>query len=347
MRLTRATVFWIAIGVASLVALLVLHQILLPFVVGAIGAYLLVPFVDKLESWGINRSLAAISLVFLLASGLIFATIVTVPVAVSEIKFFIDQFPRYVVRLQSIALDSAGPWLKGILGDELHIEPSSADIVSKLGGGWVDEALHSMWAGGLAVLSLFSLVVVAPIITIYMIIDWKVMIETVDSWLPAARRSDAHQLVGEIHSTLSAFLKGQTIICVILALFYALALSAIGLRHAVVLGILAGLISFIPYLGAATGLALSTAIAVVQFWPSWLPIAVVIGIFVLGETIADYVLSPRIIGRRVKLNPIWLIFALSAFGWLFGFLGLLIAVPTAASLGVVLRFAMRRSRPAQ
>jgi predicted PurR-regulated permease PerM len=136
-------------------------------------------------------------------------------------------------------------------------------------------------------------------------------------------------------------MRGQLIICIILAVFYATALRLTGLSHALVIGIAAGLLSFVPYFGFGFGILISLCVAVSQFWPNWGPIVVVGLIFLVGETLADYVLSPRIIGSRVKLNPVWLMFSLFAFGWLFGFVGLLIAVPLAASLGVVLRFAMR------
>jgi predicted PurR-regulated permease PerM len=345
MRVTRETIFWIAVGVASFLALLMLHQILLPFVVGAIGAFMLVPLIDKLESLGINRSLATLSIVFVLASALIVSALLILPAAVGEIRFLIHEFPKYVARIQSIALGSQSSWLHELGGEELQLERSAAEIAKEMGGDWLGTALRSLWSSGLAVFSLLSLSVVAPIITIYLLIDWKSMIATVDGWLAPHRRADVHAIVGEIDATISAFMRGQATICIVLAAFYAIGLSALGLRHAIVLGLLAGLISFVPYLGAATGLVVATSIAIVQFWPNWIPAVLVVCIFALGEVIADYVLSPRIVGRKVRLHPIWLIFALSAFGWLFGFVGLLVAVPVAASLGVVLRFAFARSRP--
>ena len=137
--------------------------------------------------------------------------------------------------------------------------------------------------------------------------------------------------------------RGQTVICLILAVLYATVLRSVGLHHGILIGLIAGLISFIPYLGAGTGFVVSMCVAVSQFWPNWMPIVVVGGTFVVGEMLADYVLAPRIIGRRVKLNPVWLMFALFAFGLLFGFIGLVVAVPLAAALGVLLRFAIRKS----
>ena len=141
--------------------------------------------------------------------------------------------------------------------------------------------------------------------------------------------------------TIGGFVRGQGILCLIMALFYAVALSLIGLHHAVLIGVVAGLISFVPYLGSLTGLAASSFIAIAQFWPS-LFILTVPAIFLAGQSLSDYVLSPYLVGRRVDLNPVWMMFALFAFGYLFGFVGLLFAVPLAAAIGVLVRFAMRQ-----
>ena len=211
-----------------------------------------------------------------------------------------------------------------------------------MGGAWLDDVIRSAWSGGEALFSLLSLVVVVPIVTIYLLVDWDRMIATVDGWLPPAQRDDIRKLGREIHDTVAGFVRGQIVICLILAVFYAAALKATGLNHAILIGLTAGLISFVPYLGAGAGFVVAMCVAVAQFWPDGTLLAIVGGIFLVGESLADYVLSPRIIGSRVKLNPVWLMFALFAFGWLFGFVGLLVAIPLAASLGVILRFAMRR-----
>ena len=230
------------------------------------------------------------------------------------------------------------------MGDELHIEQSSADVAKTMGSNWLDGFLRSLWSSGLALISLLSLLVVTPIIAIYLAIDWQRMIATVDGWFAPAYRDDIRALGREIHDTVAGFVRGQLVICLVLAVLYATALKVTGLNHAILIGISAGLISFVPYLGAATGIFVSVCVAMAQFWPNWVPVAVVGGIFIVGEMLADYVLSPRIIGRRVKLNPVWMMFALFAFGWLFGFIGVLLAIPIAASLGVILRFARRQSQ---
>jgi predicted PurR-regulated permease PerM len=212
-----------------------------------------------------------------------------------------------------------------------------------MSSNWLDDVLRSLWSSGLALISLLSLLVVTPIIAIYLAIDWQRMVATVDGWFPAAYRDDMRALAREIHDTVAGFVRGQIVICLVLAVLYATALKVTGLNHAILIGITAGLISFVPYLGAATGFFVSVCVAMAQFWPNWVPVAVVGGTFIVGEMLADYVLSPRVIGRRVQLNPVWMMFALFAFGWLFGFIGVLLAIPIAASLGVILRFAKRQS----
>ena len=148
-------------------------------------------------------------------------------------------------------------------------------------------------------------------------------------------------LAREVDKTISGFVRGQSALCLILAVYYAAALRLIGLDHGILIGIAAGLISFIPYLGSLSGLLTSTCIAIAQFWPNWTPIWLVPAVFVVGQSLSDYVLAPYLVGRRVHLNPVWVMFALFAFGYLFGFIGLLIAVPVAAAIGVLMRFTLR------
>lgn len=343
MRIVQPATFWIAVSAVALVALVLLREILLPFVVGALLAYLLVPAVDRLERFGINRSFAALAVILPLIVGIIAVMLVMFPVIIGELRFFIDEFPRYITRLQSLMTEASGPWMHDIMGENLHIEQSSVDVVRAMGSKWLDGFLSSLWSSGRALISLLSLLVVTPIIAIYLAIDWHRMIATIDGWLAPEYRDDGRALGREIHDTVAGFVRGQVAICLILAVLYTAALKLTGLNHAILIGIAAGLISFVPYLGAATGILISVCVAVDQFWPNWAPVAVVGGIFIVGEMLADYVLSPRLIGRRVNLNPVWMMFALFAFGWLFGFIGVLLAIPIAASLGVVLRFARRKS----
>ncbi|MEQ1956636.1 AI-2E family transporter [Mesorhizobium sp. CN2-181] len=343
MRIAQQATFWIVVGAIALIAVVLLRQIMLPFVVGTLLAYLLVPAVDMLERRNINRTLAALTVFLPLILGIIAALLVLFPVIIGELRFFIEEFPRYVARLQSLATDASRSWVHSILGDDLHIEQSSVDVAKTMGTKWLDGVVTSVWSSGRAVLSLLSLLVVTPIIAIYLAIDWHRMIATVDGWFAPKYRNDIRQLGREIHEAVAGFVRGQFVICLVLALLYSTALKLIGLNHAILIGATAGIISFVPYLGAGTGILVSVCVAVDQFWPNWAPVAAVGGVFIVGEVFADYVLSPRLIGRRVNLNPVWMMFALFAFGALFGFIGVLLAIPVAASLGVILRFARRKS----
>jgi predicted PurR-regulated permease PerM len=343
MTVARPTVFWITIAIIVLLMLVLLREILLPFVIGMALAYLLVPAVDRLERVGINRGLAALILILLLAVGFVGLVLVMLPALVGELRFFIEEFPRYVTRVQSLIADRGRPWLHKVMGQEIRVEESVTHTMAAMGSAWLDDIVRSAWSGGKALFSLLSLLVVVPIVSIYLLADWDRMTATIDGWMPARHREDIRALGREIHDTVTGFVRGQIVICLILAVFYAIALKVTGLNHAILIGLTAGLISFVPYLGAGAGLVVAMCVAIAQSWPDWTPLAVVAGIFLTGETLADYVLSPRIIGSRVKLNPVWLMFALFAFGYLFGFVGLLVAIPLAASLGVILRFAMRKS----
>ncbi|MET0527760.1 MAG: AI-2E family transporter [Microvirga sp.] len=343
MTVARPTIFWITIAFIAMVMLVVLREILLPFAVGIVLAYLLAPAVDRLERAGINRSLAALILILLLAVGFVGLVLVTLPALIGELRFFVEEFPRYVAHVQSLVADMGRPWLHKVMGQELRIEESVTHSVATMGTVWVDDFVRSLWASGKAVFSLLSLLVVVPIVSIYLLADWNRMMTALDGWVPANHREEVRALRREIHDTVAGFIRGQVVICLMLAVFYAAALRLIGLNHAILIGLTAGLISFVPYLGLSVGFVVAACVAIAQSWPDWTPLVEVGGIFLIGEILADYVLSPRIIGRRVNLNPVWLMFSLFAFGYLFGFVGLLVAIPLAASLGVVLRFMMKRS----
>jgi predicted PurR-regulated permease PerM len=168
------------------------------------------------------------------------------------------------------------------------------------------------------------------------------MIAWIDNWVPPARRDTVRSLAREIDDTISGFVRGQGMLCLVLAVYYAAALWLIGLNHGVLIGVATGLLSFIPYFGTLLGLVISTCVGFAQFWPAWTPILLVPAVFFIGQCFADYVLAPYLVARRVHLNPVWVIFALFTSGYLFGFVGLLIAVPLAAAIGVLLRFALRQ-----
>jgi predicted PurR-regulated permease PerM len=210
------------------------------------------------------------------------------------------------------------------------------------GVGWLTTFLKSLWSGGRALVSLFSLIVVTPVVAFYLIYDWHRMLKTVDGWVPVHQRATVRQLAREIDAAIAGFVRGQSAVCLILGSFYAVALTLSGLNFGLLIGLISGLITFIPYVGSMTGLILSLGVAVAQFWPDYTSILIVLGIFLVGQFLEGNVLAPKLVGESVGLHPVWLIFALLAFGYLFGFVGLLVAVPLAATIGVLARFALRR-----
>jgi predicted PurR-regulated permease PerM len=342
MTAARPTVFWIGALAAITLAVVLLRDILLPFVAGIALAYLLDPVVERIERLGVSRTVAALGIVGLFIVGVGGVLVLVTPLLGTEVADFIEKFPQYVGKLQAFANDPGRPWLRKIIGEGLSEAEQSAGQLTTAAADWIPTLLRSLWSDSRTLLSLSSLIVVTPIVTIYLLIDWKRLIATIERSIPAAQRETVWALAGELDDTIAGFLRGQGTICLVLAFYYALALRLIGLNHGILIGLAAGIISFVPYLGSLTGLVLSLCVVVLQFWPSWTLIPVVLGIFLAGQAISDYVLSPYLIASRVQLNPVWVMFAIAAFGYLFGFVGLLIAVPLAASIGVVFRFAIRQ-----
>jgi predicted PurR-regulated permease PerM len=342
MSLARPITFWITMLAVAIVVVVLLREVLLPFVAGMMLAYLLDPLATRLEQLGMNRLTATLIIVGLFVVGVVGLVALTAPLIVGELVYFIDSFPIYIRKLQGLATDPTRPWLSRLVGEGLDHAQQSIGELTTLATGWLDDVLREVWSGGRALISVFSLAVVTPVVACYIVYDWKRMIEVMDNWVPPARRDTVRALAREINDTIGGFVVGQGALCLILAVFYAVALSLAGLNHAIFIGIVAGLISFVPYLGSLTGLMVSTCVAVAQFWPNWPHILIIPAIFFVGQSLADYVLSPYFVGRRVNLNPVWMIFALFAFGYLFGLVGLLIAVPLAAAIGVLVRFALRQ-----
>jgi predicted PurR-regulated permease PerM len=341
MSTSRPILFWIATLVAVLAVAALLREVLLPFVAGMVLAYLLDPLANRIERLGMNRLLATLAIIVFVVAALAILIVLTVPVIFRELSYFVEDFPLYVRRVHALATDPGHPWLSKIVGEGLGETERQIGDLTTFASAWFDTILRSVWSGGRALISILSLGIVAPIIACYLLYDWSKMLATIDNWIPPAQRETVRALAREVDKTISGFVRGQSALCLILAVYYAVALRLIGLDHGILIGIAAGLISFIPYLGSLSGLVISTCIAIAQFWPDWTPIWLVPVVFVVGQSLSDYVLAPYLVGRRVHLNPVWVMFALFAFGYLFGFFGLLIAVPVAAAIGVLMRFTLR------
>ena len=342
MSFERQLAFWLATCVVVVLLLWLLSDILLPFVAGMAIAYLLDPLTNRLERIGVNRRLAALLIVGVFVLSFVALALMLVPLLASQLYALIANMPGYVTRIYTLALSADVPWLREMLGSG-DASKTFNDLVSQ-GAGWLATFVRSLWSGGRALISLFSLIVVTPVVAYYLICDWPRFVTTVEQWIPLKHRESVHGLFAEIDAAIAGFVRGQSGVCLILGSYYALALSLVGLNFALLIGLLAGLISFIPFVGSLSGLLLGVGVAIAQFWPEWTPIVTILVIFMVGQFVEGYILAPKLVGENVGLHPVWLMFAMFAFGYLFGFVGLLVAVPVAAAMGVLLRFALRRYR---
>ncbi|MFJ5488409.1 AI-2E family transporter [Hansschlegelia beijingensis] len=342
MSLQRQALFWLAALVAVAFFLYLFSGILLPFVAGLALAYLLDPLADRLERLGLPR--VAATVVILLSVLLIFvaAIILIAPLIGQQIVGLVQRLPETIARLQELLATQRQGWFGGVVNQGLGQLRDSLGTVVSQAVNWITAFLSSLWASGDAIMSVVSLLVVTPVVAFYMLIDWDRMVGTIDAWTPLRHKETVRSLAREMDESIAGFVRGQALVCLLLGTFYGIALSTVGLNFGLVIGLAAGFIGFIPYVGSLTGLIVSVGVATVQFWPDWTMVLLVFGIFAIGQFVEGNILQPRLVGASVGLHPVWLMFALVAFGYLFGFVGLLVAVPLAASLAVLMRFAIRR-----
>lgn len=338
----RELFFWVAGAMAALFILWLLKGILLPFVAAVAVAYILDPFADRLEKLGLSR-LAATSVItaFFSVIGLA-AAVLLLPLIYGQAIAFLENVPAYVDAIRS--------WVETLKTGRLsQLFDSEGGALGKAAGDAASEALNwgihmlgSLWSGGIAFVSLLSLLIVTPIVAFYLLLDWDRMVARADQLLPRQHSETIRELAREMDEVLAGFIRGQGTVCLALGIFYAVGLSLAGLQFGLMVGLMAGLVSFVPYLGSISGFLVAGLLALFQFWPDPVSIAIVLGIFILGQFIEGNFLSPRLLGSRVRLHPVWVMFAVFAFGYLLGFVGMLLAVPIAAAIGVLVRFATRR-----
>lgn len=335
MNVDRNQIVWLAVLLACIFLLWLLSDVLLPFVGGIALAYIQAPLADRLERAGMNRTAAALLIVSGVIAGIILLTLLLVPLVSEQMGALAAATPGLAARLQATIAHLGAPWLQQIFGEDAN---GRLPRLMAQSPGAVPEFLRSVWSSGKAMVSFLSVIAIMPVVVFYVICDWHLMIDTVDSWIPPCRRETVHRLATEIDAAVSGFLRGQAVICAIAGLYYAIALSFVGLDFAVVIGLLNGALTIVPYVGSAIGALLAVGMAIGQFWPQWMPMAIVSIILAIGQFITAYVLGPKLVGKNVGLHPVWLLFAMVAFGYLFGFAGLLVAVPLAAAIAVLLRY---------
>lgn len=342
MNLQRQLLFWLGTLLVFIFFVWLLKDILLPFIAGTVLAYLLNPLTDRLEKQGISRGIATFITVVVLLLFFVIVGVIFVPVLGTQLVNFIQRLPGYITRLQELINTENKEWLQHTIGMSVpDIQKSLGDLVGE-GAKWLGSFVQSLWSGGRALVSIFSLVVITPVVAFYVLNDWHAMIDKVDSWLPRRHRTTIRSLGAQIDRAIAGFLRGQASVCFIMGIYYSIALVLVGLNFGFLIGVSTGVLTFIPYVGSLSGFLIGMIVAVVQFYPSWWPIIAVAVVFIIGQFLEGYVLSPKLVGQSVGLHPVWLMFSLFAFGYLLGFVGLLIAIPLAAAIGVLLRFALSR-----
>ncbi len=326
---------WGAAALVFLLMLWLLGNVLLPFILGAILAYLLDPLADRLERAGVRRVWAVVMITLGAILAIVVLSLLIVPTLVEQATALIAITPQLITQ--------AGEWLTANFPTLVEPDSELRQQLTELGTGLQargGELLNTLLSYGVGVLNGLLIVVVVPVVTFYLLLDWDTMVARIDDLLPREHAPTIRRLARESDGTLAAFIRGQALVCLILGTFYAVALAVVGLNFGLVVGAIAGVLTFIPYVGALVGGVLAIGLALWQFWGDWVWVIVVWAIFQSGQFVEGNFLTPKLVGERVGVHPVWLLFALAAFGTLFGFLGVLVAVPVAAVIGVLVRFAV-------
>ena len=327
--------YW-GIALAVLFVMLwLLGDVILPFLVGGAMAYFLDPIADRLERAGLSRIASTVVIASVASLIAIISVLLVVPTLVRQAAQLVETAPAIAQRLQGF-ISTQFPTLTqegSVLNDTLT---QLGEAVKARGG----ELLTGLLSSAVGILGFVIFIVVVPVVSFYMLNDWDRMVAKVDGWLPLDHRETVRDIAREIDRVLSGFVRGQVSVCLILGTFYSVALMIAGLNFGLVVGAIAGAVTFIPYVGAIIGGVLAIGLALYQFWGDPVSIGIVAGIFAVGQFLEGNIITPKLVGSSVGLHPLWLIFALSAFGTLFGIVGMLVAVPVAAVIGVLVRFAI-------
>lgn len=322
-------------------AVYVLRSVLLPFVLGIILGYLFDPLAKKFERLGCSRTMATVmvfGLVVIIALPLVF---LFVGVVENQLSVFVNAMPNYVSALTQ-KINQSFQKLQGIFPSfetESIGTLVSQDIAQTF--QFSGKVLKGIMKNGAAFVNIFSLLLITPVVAFYMLRDWNVFLQKVSSLLPRKSKKEIQKIFRDIDRAMSGFLRGQLSVCIILGTFYGISLNLIGLELGVLVGFISGIISFIPYVGSITGLVLGIVLAASQY-TGWAKIIEVVVIFGIGQFIEGNFLTPKLVGDKIGLHPVWVMFSLLAGGVLLGFLGLMVAVPVAAIIGILLRYGIEK-----
>jgi predicted PurR-regulated permease PerM len=341
MRANRQWKFWLWGFVGFIAVVWLLRSMLAPFVAGMAVAYLLDPLADKLEARRVPRWAATtiVLLGFLLSA--VLALLLLLPLLQAQVVQLIEVAPEWIAWAKKEVLPAIQRWLRRLPAAEAKQLREAAGSYAGTAVGWTADVLRNILTKGVAIIDILSVIFITPIVAFYLLRDWDRLIATVDSWLPRPYADTIRQQAREVDTTLAGFVRGQATVCLCLGVFYAVALTAAGLDFGLVIGLITGILSFIPFVGSLVGFVASVGLALFQFDEFW-RVGLIAGIFFFGQAVEGNILTPKLVGDKVGLHPVWVMFALLAGGALFGFVGVLLAVPVAAVIGVLTRFSLRQ-----
>lgn len=336
----RDLVFWAVVLAGFLVLLWLLSDVLLPFVLGMAIAYVVDPIVVWLGRFRLSRGASAGLLIAGSFLAGVLALLVVGPIVFEQAGRFLGRLPELLGAAYRITV----PLLERLL-DRLGVGPRGEVPAVVVEAGHRLEGMLADWAArlfehSLALVNIAGLLSVTPLVAFYLLRDWPRILATIDGWLPREYAPIIRAQATEADRVLAGFARGAALVCALQGTFYAVALSLVGLDFGLLIGLVAGALSFVPFLGTFVGFGSAVGMAVIQFWPAWQRVAIVAAIFLFGNFVADYVVTPRLVGDRIRVHPLWVLFGVFAGGALFGFVGVLIAVPACALIGVIARFAV-------
>ncbi|WP_297104748.1 AI-2E family transporter [uncultured Devosia sp.] len=342
MALRNQVVIWIGLLLALILSLWIFRGVLLPFVVGAALAYLLNPLVNQLQKWRFNRVWATVVVLFSVLTVIVSVFFMFVPLIGQQIIGLIQRLPGYVGDLQELAValsPEINEWLGPGRAEQFQ---SSLNDLARQALGFIATLPAELVNIGLTGAAVVGFTVLAPVVAFYLLLDWEGMVRGIDELLPKQHKREVKGILREIDKSMAGVIRGQGSVLLLDAAFYATALSLVGLNYGLAVGLIGGLLSFIPFVGFTVGLGLSVGIAIVQFSPNWWMVVLVASIYLFWQFIEGNILYPKLVGSSININPVWMMFALLALGAVFGFVGLLLAVPMAAIASVLVRYGVRK-----
>jgi len=340
MRVERQLVFWLTALVLAAILVATLKDVLLPFVAAVVIAYFLNPMADGLERLGLPRALAATLMVAVAGAVVTLSVILLGPLIVEQVRQFAVSLPEEIAKLR----ESSEVWIHTWLGPNFPkfkvALDKGMDGLSQNWGATATALLTSLLTGGLALVNFVALFLITPVVVFYLLVDWHAMLARLDQTLPRDHAPVIRKLAQDINDAVAAFIRGQGTICIILGVFYAAGLSWAGIKYGLLVGLTTGVLAFVPVIGWVVGLISAVSLAIVQYGVDVIVLAKVVAVLTVGISLDTAVLSPRFVGQKIGLHPVWLIFALFVFSYLLGLVGTLIAVPLAAAASVLIRFAI-------